>query len=388
MNKIGLCICYNHKNFGSLLQAYATYSFLLSRTENFEIVRYRKKITIATFFRWLPRLFNQYLIEDKIKLIQKTISRKINPVYNSNCRVRDRYFEDFINEKFIKLSPLYNGFKELQVASATYKMLISGSDQLWSPSGLPTNFYNLNWSDSEKKMSYAASFGTSKIPFYQKNRTKKFLNKYKYISVREIAGRKIIKKLTGRDVKVVVDPTLLLTKEDWDNEFKDRRLVKEQYLFAYFLGRNKKYRQEVRKLAIEKKLKLVVLRHLDEYIPEDEDFGDIFMYDTGPSEFYNLIKHASFVCTDSFHGTVFSILNSREFCSFYRYKKNAIVSKNSRIDSLCENLDLKNRIFSDNLNNIYEQKINYNAVNKRLYAWRIKSIEYFNNALDGGVNDR
>ena len=196
------------------------------------------------------------------------------------------------------------------------------------------------------KIAYSASFGVSQIPFFQKRKTKEFLERIDHLSVREQSGAKIIKELTGKDVPVILDPTMIIDRSVWDKNIPNERLVDEDYIFCYFLGNNSQHRKEVKKLADDKKLKIVTLRHLDEFIPEDEYFGDISPYDIGPAEFINLIRHARYVCTDSFHGSVFSILYHKQFISFNRYNAGSN-SRNSRLDTLFGNIGISRRFSED-----------------------------------------
>ena len=134
----------------------------------------------------------------------------------------------------------------------------------------------------------------------------------------EESGKRIVKELTGRDVPVILDPTMVITRKQWDEAVPDQAVTDGEYLFCYFLGNNPSHREEASALAKSLGLKIVTLRHLDEYIASDEKFGDEAPYDVGPEEFVNLIRHAKYVCTDSFHGSVFSILYRKQFISFNR----------------------------------------------------------------------
>ena len=93
--------------------------------------------------------------------------------------------------------------------------------------------------------------------------------------------------------------------------------------------------------------KIIALRHLDQYVPNDENFGDIALYDVAPDRFLNLLRGASYVCTDSFHGSCFSIIHRIPFVTFNRYADGSKHSKNSRIDTLCGNLGLQERRYNE-----------------------------------------
>lgn len=380
---IGLCVRYFHENYGGMLQAFATTKILEKKGIEYEIIRYKKKKTISFIIKSLPRICNNVLFNDKYEALQKKISLKCNPQFSKNNDIRMKEFEKFKKKNFTKLSKEYYGFKELSENSKKYDAVITGSDQLWSPAGLPTNFYNLMFvQDSIKKISYASSFGVKTIPWYQKNRTKNYLNRIEYISMRENAGKELVKQLTGRDVPVVLDPVFMFDKEEWKDLIPNKKIIEEKYIFAYFLGTSLEYRNQVIKFARKENLKIVTLRHMDQYVKEDEDFGDYAPYDVGPDKFLNLLRNAEYVCTDSFHGAVFSIIYRKQFQVFNRYKDKSKHSKNSRIETLCNNLELQQCRYNGKIEDLIENKINYGKVEKNLDKMKKETNEYLKKALN------
>lgn len=378
---IGVCIRYFNKNYGGMLQAYATIKFLEENGYDYELIRYKKKKSIGLILKSVPRILNKILINDKKEQFKKKLGKMFHSEFKKNDQIRAVAFERFISNSFTKLSPINIGYKELKNNSKKYDVVLTGSDQLWSPAGLPTNFYNLMFcAEKVKRVSYASSFGVSYIPWYQKNRTKKYLNMMDCISVREHSGAKIISNLTGKNVPVVLDPVMLHTKEKWDNLIPSKNMVNEKYVFAYFLGKNKTYRDEVENFAKNKGLKVVTLKYLDQYVKADENFGDISLYDVAPDDFLNLIRFAEYIFTDSFHGSVFSIIYHKKFMTFNRYSNKSKVSKNSRIDTLMKTTGL-NRRFNDNIDLVCDE-INYENVDDILTKYRNSSIEYLINALE------
>lgn len=383
---IGLCICYYNFNYGSMLQAYATTQELEKRGLSYNILSYKKNVNIFYLIKNIGRMFNRYWIQEKGLVVQKKISRKVFPVYDANARIREDKFLEFQQKYFGQKIRICKGYNELKSAAEDYCAVIVGSDQMWSPSGLATNFYNLMFvPDRIRKISYASSFGVAKIPTYQKKRTAEFLKRIDYLSVREESAVKIVDKLTDRRAELVVDPTMLLSRKEWEDFAVKDRLVKDLYIFAYFLGSNLEHRKEVVELSKKKKMKIVTLRHLDEYIANDEYFGDIALYDIAPMEFVNLVKNAEYVCTDSFHGTVFSILFHKKFITFSRYDDKLAISKNSRITSLLSNLGILKRNYKYRTGDIVQQmdsEIAYEEVDKKLYRMVEQSKLFLDKALN------
>ena len=382
---IGLCICYYNNNYGSMLQAYATIRELEQRGLSYEIIAYEKKINLIYLIQNIGRFFNKYWLQENGLVLQKKISRIKYPAYNANAQIREKKFYEFQQKYFAEKIHVCKGYNELKSTAENYDIVITGSDQMWSPSGLGTNFYNLMFvPNSIRKVSYASSFGVTKIPSYQKKRTAVFLRRIEYLSVREKSAVKIINELIGRNAELVVDPTMLLSRKEWENFSTKNRIVEEPYIFSYFLGSNIDHRKEAVELSKKKKLKIVTLRHLDEYIASDENFGDIALYDIGPKEFLNLIRNAKYICTDSFHGTVFSILFHKHFLTFFRYDDNSSISKNSRITSLLSSLGITNRNYANKAKNIVQQmdsEIDYEEVDEKLNKLIKESKLFLDEAL-------
>lgn len=382
---IGVCIKYFHENYGGMLQAFATTKLLEEYDIKYEIIRYEKKKDIVFIIKSLPRIFNNILLNDKYESFQKKLSFKKHPEFAENDKIRMAAFNEFREEKFSdKLSEIYYGFDNLMKGAEKYSGVLTGSDQLWSPAGLPTNFYNLMFvPEGIRKISYASSFGVKYIPWYQKSRTSKFLNRMNFISMRENAGKDIVKNLTGKDVPVVLDPVFMFDKEEWEKLIPSKTEYNEKYIFAYFLGANSEHRKAVKELAEKTGLKIITLRHLDQFVEEDENFGDYAPYDVRPDKFLNLLRGAEYVCTDSFHGAVFSIIHKKQFVVFNRYSDTSKHSKNSRIDSLCQNLGISNCRYDGNIQKVLENKIDYTNVDRNYIELKKKSKEYLNKAFEG-----
>ena len=161
--------------------------------------------------------------------------------------------------------------------------------------------------------------------------------------MREASGKKLVKQLSGQDAEVVIDPSLMLKRADWESFRKETPSAEGKYIFCYFLGNNRNNREFALRLKEKTGYRIVALVHMDEFVPGDENFADVTPYDVGPEEFVDLVSRAEYVCTDSFHGTVFSIIFGRKFFTFNRFQENSTISTNTRIDSLLAMLSLENR---------------------------------------------
>lgn len=379
--KIGICACYDSRNYGSMLQAFATQVVIENLGYESEYIVYRKKKDFIFILNQIPRLFNKNLMFDKLMFLKKKISISFQPDIKSQEAIREKAFCRFKNNYYRHFSKEYYGYDALSEAAKQYDTIVVGSDQLWTPGGLATNFYNLMFvPDEVNKVSYATSFGVGKIPRHQHRKTKEYLSRINHLSVREIKGAEIVKSIADLNAEVVADPTLLLKDNEWLELIPNRSITETGYIFCYFLGENPKHRKIANQLKEKTGLKIVTTPFLDSFVKEDLNFGDEKLFDVGPDDFVNLIRNAQYVLTDSFHGTVFSIIHQKKFITLNRFD-NGEQSRNSRIDSLCELLGLEERRYKNDILGEIEAPIDYKAVSDRLERLRIKSLDFLENAL-------
>ena len=231
--------------------------------------------------------------------------------------------------------------------------------------------------DEVRKISYATSFGVNSIPWYQHKKTRNYLERINWISVREESGRRIVESLTNKEAQVVIDPTMMLSADKWSANVGDR-IIADNYIFCYFLGSSTKHREIVKNFADKERLKVVNLAHVDEYVESDNYFDNV--NNVGPFEFDNLIKYADYIFTDSFHGSVFSILFQKKFIIFDRFRNEDSNSRNSRIDSLTSMFGLEDRRYNGDVEAIFKC-IDYESVLYRLELERSKTRKFLTNAL-------
>lgn len=385
MKKVAIVSCYFKKNYGSMLQAYATQKFLDNQGIENETINIEENIDFkkgkSKFYK--SQIFNFTFIKSKMGMVKLKLDKKINKKLQENLSVRDKAFEKFKSN--FKLTKPFHTYKELTDNSNNYGSFIVGSDQLWLPVNVVADYYTLNWvPENINKVSYATSFGISIIPEKYKEMYKKFLERINYISVREKNACKLVKDLSGRKAELVCDPTLLLDKNEWMEIQQESPIIEGNYILCYFLGKNIEHRKFAERLKEKTGYKIVSLNHSDEYVKYSDKFADETPYDIGPGEFVNLIRNAKYVCTDSFHGTVFSLINQVEFFTFERFSsKNSKVSTNSRIYSLLELVNLKDRLLkgNENVEEILNKKINFGEVNQKIEKFRESSRNFLKNAL-------
>ena len=386
--KVALVTCYFQPNYGSMLQALATQEVLDIMNvpnETICIDGLKKEIHDAKMRYFKSRMFSADVIKDKWGYIRLTVAKKMNKQLAKDIAMRDRCFDAFSKSHFV-LSKSYSSLSALGKHAEVYAAFLLGSDQLWLPSNIAAGYYTLSYVPAKvRKISYATSFGVSNLPPKQAQCAKEFLPRFDHLSVREKSGQTLINALTGLDAQLVCDPTLLLTARQWLDIVGEKRIVREKYIFCYFLGNNPLSRACAKKLSKVTGLKIVALQQLDMYIKDDAKFADIAPYDVDPAGFVNLIKNAEFVCTDSFHGTVFSVIFHRRFFSFRRFFKKSTMSTNSRIDSLLGVLGLEDRIIEsvDEFKQQLRTTIDHDAVYDKLKDFRQDSMNFLETALEG-----
>lgn len=274
-------------------------------------------------------------------------------------------------DKYIQFKQIKNS--DLALISSEFDFFIAGSDQIWNPEYRVSNFDFLTFAPYHKRVAYAASFGIKNIPEHLKLKYKNWLEGIKHISVREEAGVDIIQELTDRKPELLVDPTLLLNKQEWINIMqKPSFQIPNKYILVYFLGKKDNYINEcIKKLSESRKIDIVDIF----------DKNNDYVYRIGPAEFIYLIANAEFVFTDSFHGTIFSIIFTKQFIVAQRNEK---IDMSSRLNTLLQRFALSSRYIKDlnDYNNIINTKVNFENSRYILKKEYQKSEIYLKNALN------
>ncbi len=341
----GIITFHAANNYGAVLQAYALKCICEKIGQNCDIIDYSSKFIIEKYTLTLDYSSFKQLIKSAIRY----------------CVLKRRYARfDLFREKY--LSPVSYDEKK-------YQIIIVGSDQVWN--------YNLTLDDTGylldfvengiTKVSYAPSFGMMEIDVEHRETYKNLLNKFDYLSVREPEGKKIISDLIGRDSEIVLDPTLLLTKEQWIDALNIKKR-KTGYIFCYLFGMTEATRQFIMELARREKLRII---GISDSVSLNND-GIKYDYTASPSEWVSYFYNATYVVTNTFHGTAFSIIFEKQF-----YIGEIVNLKGrGRIDNLLEKSGLSCRTNFSNTN-----IINYEIVGERMRPYIDSSLEYLKKIL-------
>lgn len=262
----------------------------------------------------------------------------------------------------------------------SYGSVVCGSDQIWNPGFARERTFLAFVPDDVNKVIYAASLAVDELTERQQAAFRPLINRLEHVSVREISGKGLVEQASGRtDVQVVLDPTLLLTSEEWDEALGNPKpVVQGKYVLTYFLGEHAAYSKLATAWGREHGCKVVNIpyasgEHIDHHV-----FGDVRVYDADPAEFVSLIKNAECVFTDSFHACVFSILNQRQF---FAVKRDHSDKMSSRIYTLFEHFGIEDRfvVTDDDVN--ASGPIDYSGCRERQLGLRASSLEYLKSAL-------
>ena len=318
-------------NYGNVLQRYAVCNLLMGLGAEVESLWFSPQAGFLPYLQshypWMKDSWD-WKTWVKLGINWKGATHKMFSGENAWEAARNAVIKSFV-DRYI---PMRYDVDFTRVADE-YDYFVTGSDQVWNPYFADLEKLFIKFAPGEKRIAYAASISCPEIPQDKLQAFIDGVNGMKEISVREQAGADLIQQLTGRRVQVVADPTMLVTAEDWRSIARKPSWLKgdEQLLVTYFLG--KRPDSVIESIARENGLQIVNM--LDERVFEH--------YAIAPEEWLWLIDHARFMYTDSFHGTVFSILFRTPFVVTERVDAGCASKMTSRIDTLLAKFDLSDR---------------------------------------------
>lgn len=368
--KVGLIpLLYNEHNYGGVLQFYALQNILGSNGIKTDIVYFRNNEIICEKSKKLTNCirklkviaYNAMHFYDKFILVVKTKhrNRKID-------LFKKKYYSQVVDEKKIL-------FDE-------YDAFICGSDQIWNPQWAKKRSFLLFVPDRIKKIIYGASLGCELLSEQEKSVYKPAIERLQYVSVRENSAKQILDSFIDNiNIQVVLDPTLLLSPDEWDLVIKPSS--EQKYVFTYFLGEYKYQKESISNFARKNGLKIINIPFASGETVDKNCFGDRQILDADPGEFLGLIKGADYIFTDSFHACVFSILFKKPFFIYRRDNNNKMIG---RIETLLEyfGLNIEDVCFEKNTD--IHLKLNFDRNDEILKNLRKKSIDYLIGSIKKG----
>ena len=370
MKKIGIITFHNSYNCGSMLQSYALQKYLNNKNIDNEIIDFSNE--------GQKYLYSVFCKNTSLKNILKNIL--VFPYYKKLSFNNEKY-EQFKNANF-KLSERIDDSKKL--TDDNYSGVVAGSDQIWNITIEDfDNAYFLSWVKHAKKIAYAPSFGAKNILDYASNPQEyiDFLNSFNALSIRENNGKKWIKKLIGKDVEVLIDPTLLLDSKEYNVLLDNSCLPKKDYIFFYCPTFNIDICKFVKKISNKYKLPVIAWSAKSYYIKGIYRFGFKLPKYENPSVYLSLIKNATLVFTTSFHGTIFSTIYRKQF---FTIKNGGMYGNDDRVLTLINSLGISDRLISYQFNEKFDymKKVDYSKYEKKLPILKEKASKFIKDNIE------
>ena len=351
---IGIITFHRALNYGAVLQAYALQYFLREMDIDSRIIDYRCK-EIEYFYKPIKA--------NPIKNTKKFLKECIFYMFN---KIKRKKFMRFLNKNLLFTKKIDTKADMLNL-NALFDCFITGSDQVWNNrwTGFDGTFF-LDFAESKKKNSYAASFGFSSVPREYEKLYKKYLSDFNLLSVRELDGVEIVKHLTGKNAVLSIDPTCLISREEW---IRVAKLPKEKdYVLLYLLEQSPYLEGIAKELAARRGIKVITIVDGLKKKKGIKKYGFL-----GPDEFLGLFHNARYIVTNSFHGLMFSVIFRKEFyISYQRYSG----APNSRLKSFIANYKLERRVLSEN-QPLFEEQIDYDEIESIIKLSKENSKNYF-----------
>lgn len=369
MKKIGTLTYHGSHNYGSVLQAYALAKQLELMGNEVNIINLRPEAQKQMYALKRPS--------------GDILHKCFDVLVNAKRKKRFEEFERFINTVLPITDKEYQTTEQLKEIQYAYDAFVCGSDQIWNP--VCPDFepaYYLQFLDKEnsaRRIAYAPSFGKHAFDETTTKQINAWAKGFHHISVRELKGKTVLNEIDDEKISVVCDPVVLLEKKHWE-ALAAAPAIKEPYLLVYFLENNHGRKDFVDTLAKTLGLKVVVLT---EYL---RDFTKPYIkkYDASPEEFVGLFKNASFVYTNSFHGTAFATIFEKPFITVIAPdQENAQNNNDSRKIDYLTTLGLRDRLVQNELPDKEQLlRCDYTQARDKMKAFREASFAYLHNATE------
>ena len=371
MKKLGIITIHKINNYGSVFQAYALQNACEDLGFKTEIIDYN--------FPNAFHLFNKYI---ETTDSQPNEPKWIKLLYALELKKQHNGIRHFVSKYEHLSDKQYNSPSELESDIPLYDIYVTGSDQLWNPrhcNGDPT--FMLHFApENALKISYAASIGSNSIPYELQTQYKTLLSRYTHIAVRENSGVKLIKEVVDKEVTVVLDPTLLLNCDQWNQIAAPKRQFKKKYILCYFLNYTFNAFPYVDQLAeyMQKQTGYEIVR----VARPPHKLGlphTHYRVGASPEEFLALVRDAEMVLTTSFHGTAFAVNYGKPVFTVVQDRN----ASDSRQVSLMHNLGLDDQILSVKDPMPVQSRFTYDEKSEqaRLEVLRQQSMDYLKRAL-------
>lgn len=362
---IGILTFHRAYNYGSALQAYALNRTLNSAGRKAETIDFRS-----------DDQDKMYTIFNHVSTANDILRNILSLVKYRELKRKKERFDSFTEQKIrVCKPPIYNE-EELPKLDKAYDYFVCGSDQIWNTYCHDfSKVYMLDFvRDKSKCVAYAPSIGLSELSEDDKKLFSELLNGFKAISVREEQGAELIRPLLKQDVSVMPDPVVLLTADEWLKAASPLE-IKGRYILGYYIGDVPEMREFAVRLSKKTACRVVVInKNIRDLLYCNKKY-----YSAGPKEFISLVKNAEYICTDSFHAVMFSLMFHKNFWIFANQKKQ---NSSSRITNILGKVGLIDRMVRGEVSDLsMTEQIDYNGVDDILENMRQQALDYLNQNL-------
>lgn len=362
IQSIGVITWHYYQNYGSMLQTFALVKALRDLGYIVRVINYRNPK-----FGKVP--FIKRLIYSVARLLPESFVRNQLPqLYFPSIRFR-KYFNETKEESLIS---------KLEKQCSEFDAIICGSDQIWAPNVF-NPIYLLNFvPDKKRKISYAASIGLNQIPSHLIPEYTKLLSRFYKISVRESSGSVLLLKNCNILSTVVLDPTLLIASEYW-HKLSMIPKIDRPYIFCYILKEDHGYKNAIIKYGERMGLPIYGISACKN---DYSWMNQLSQRGIGPKDFLGLIENAHTVITDSYHGTIFSLLFHKRFISIQRFSESETLCQNSRIEQLKAYFPIESNVVEcSETTDLTYKDVDWNSFESKLTRLRANSINYLKESL-------
>lgn len=368
---VGILTFHASHNCGSMMQTYALQTV---------IERMGADCKIIDFSNYGQR--ELYALKRKCKSVKDFLKAVLFYIHRKRLQRNYESYENFKHRMFHLTAEEYVEMEQLD--DQDYDLIITGSDQVWNVAIADSDdAYFLPWVKEARKGAYAPSFGAKNPEKYASNPEKygDYLRTFEYLSVREENGRKWIKNLTGKDVPVLLDPTLLLQAADYERIAMHELHVPEKYIFYYAPGHSRQINKLVRQISKRYQMPVIAFNARSFVTKGMFFYGFRLPNIESPDAYLKLIANASLVITTSFHGTIFSTIFRK---SFWTIKNGGMFGDDDRVHTLVNQLGIQERVIPieyDPQKDYFEQP-NYGVYEDRIKPLQNKAYQYLREILD------
>lgn len=382
--KIGIITFWNSQdNYGQLLQCFALQYYLKLKGHDVFLIRYLPKVkgnTIKDRILNLRSLITPKHIKDYVSF---QLNKKQSRLFNAE---HPRYFDTFRQNHIQFSSNIYYNLEDLKNEEWNADAIICGSDQIWSYSPVEDNisaFFLEFVPEPIKRIAYAASFGRSELPSVYENLLPRLLSKFHAVSLREETGVELCKNANRLDAQLVCDPTMLLKGEEYLSAIVKNHIVQTDTVFCYLLNWETDFPiNEIKAYLYERHL------HMNFFGAHGMELKKLFptMTNLTIESWLEAMSSSQFVFTNSYHGTVFSILMKKPFIVFPL--KGVSAKMNGRLTTLLNKIGLEDRIYASDrsIEDVLKMPIEWNLVNSRIDEFRAISESFLLESLKKTVH--